>query len=161
MSQPVKLSDALILDARIVGVAQQRSIAGQVEFWAKLGQAVEPLLSSKQILELKQSGKATPLSELLASVETPEGRTREKAYLEARPYPHYRQFPGQTRVYIRTAADGKETVGRFVSRTFVALQKGTALGSVPLPVRAGSESKPGAEFRKKQMQAFERGGSSR
>lgn len=161
MSQPVKLSDALVLDARLAGEAQQRSIAGQVEFWAKLGQAVEPLLCSKQILELKQSGKARPLSGLLASVETPEGRARERAYLEARPFPHYRQFPGQNRVYIRTAADGAETVGRFVNRAFVALQEGTSLGSLPLPVKTGSKSKPALNSRKKQMQSLARNESSR
>ena len=37
MSQPVKLSDALVLDARLAGEAVERSIAGQVEFWARLG----------------------------------------------------------------------------------------------------------------------------
>ena len=44
MSQPVKLSDALVLDARLAGQALERSIAGQVEFWARLGRAIEPLL---------------------------------------------------------------------------------------------------------------------
>ncbi len=37
MSQPVKLTDALVLDARIAGEVVERSIAGQVEFWARLG----------------------------------------------------------------------------------------------------------------------------
>ena len=37
MSQPVKLSDSLVLDARLAGEAVERSIAGQVEFWARLG----------------------------------------------------------------------------------------------------------------------------
>jgi hypothetical protein len=40
MSQPVKLSDSLVLDARITGEVVERSIAGQVEYWAKLGRAV-------------------------------------------------------------------------------------------------------------------------
>ena len=44
MGQPVKLSDTLILDARVVGKAAERSIAGQIEFWARVGRAVEPLL---------------------------------------------------------------------------------------------------------------------
>ena len=44
MGQPVKLSDALVLDARIAAEAQERSIAGQVEFWAKLGRSVELLV---------------------------------------------------------------------------------------------------------------------
>ena len=37
MSQPVKLSDGLVLDARLTGEVFQRSIAGQIEFWARLG----------------------------------------------------------------------------------------------------------------------------
>ena len=40
MSQPVKLSDALVLDAHIAGEAFERSLTGQVEFWARLGRAV-------------------------------------------------------------------------------------------------------------------------
>ena len=43
LSQPVKLSDALVLDARLAGEAVERSIAGQVEFWAAiraLGRAI-------------------------------------------------------------------------------------------------------------------------
>jgi hypothetical protein len=149
MSQPVKLSDSLVLDARVTGDAQQRSIAGQVEFWAKLGQAVEPLLSSRQILELRRTGKAKALPELLASVETPEGRAREKAYFESRPYPHYRQFPGQSRVYIQTAADGTETVGRFVNRAFVAVEKSAAMSDVPTPAKARTRSNPKAGTRKR------------
>jgi hypothetical protein len=121
MSQPVKLSDALVLDARIAGKAQERSIAGQVEFWAKLGQALEPVLTGRQAAELRQTGKVRPLSELVATVETAEGRARSRAFLASRPYPHYRQFPGHARVYIRTDADGTETVGRFVNRAFVVV----------------------------------------
>jgi hypothetical protein len=121
MSQPVKLSDALVLDARIAGEAQERSIAGQMEFWAKLGQVVEPMLTSRQQVELRRSGRVKPLSELVASVETAEGRARTKAYLESRPFPHYKQLPGMHRVYVRTDEDGTETVGRFVNRVFVTV----------------------------------------
>lgn len=138
MSQPVKLSDALVLDARIAAEAQERSIAGQVEFWAKLGQAVEPMLSSRQTLELRRAGKSKPLSELLASVETPEGQARAGACLESRPYPHYRQFPGRHRVYIRTDADGKQTAGRFVNRAFV-IEKGVELPDVSANLGAKTE----------------------
>jgi hypothetical protein len=44
MSQPVKLSDALVLDARLTAEAAERSIAGQIEYWAQLGRAIDPLL---------------------------------------------------------------------------------------------------------------------
>jgi len=139
MSQPVKLSDALVLDARIAAEAQDRSIAGQVEFWAKLGQAVEPLLSGRQVLELKQKGKARPLSELVGTVEVPEGRARTKAYLESLPYPHYRQFPGKARVYIRTTADGTETVGRFLNRAFVPVDVAGGSGTGSEADSAGAQ----------------------
>jgi hypothetical protein len=121
MSQPVKLSDALVLDARLAAKAQERSIAGQVEFWAKLGRALEPVLTGRQATELRQTGHVRPLSELVATVETAEGHARTQTYLATRPYPHYRQFPGQARVYIRTDADGAETIGRFVNRAFVVV----------------------------------------
>ncbi len=148
MSQPVKLSDSLVLDARIAAEAQQRSIAGQVEFWAKLGQAVDPLLSSRQAAELQRSGaskpvgKPRPLSELVASIETPEGRARAKAYLESRPYPHYREIPGKARVYVRIDADGSETIGRFVNRAFMPVDEESASdSSSPAPSARASIKK--------------------
>ena len=39
MSQPVKISDELILDARLTAEIAERSIAGQIGFWAQLGRA--------------------------------------------------------------------------------------------------------------------------
>ena len=44
MGQPVKLSDKLVLEARLAGEDNERSIAGQIEHWARLGRAVESLL---------------------------------------------------------------------------------------------------------------------
>jgi hypothetical protein len=41
----VKLATALVEEARQDGEAMQRSIAGQVEYWARLGQAVETMPS--------------------------------------------------------------------------------------------------------------------
>jgi hypothetical protein len=56
MSQIVKLSDDLILDARLTSEIAERSIAGQIEFWAKLGRAIEPLLAGIQVLALGRAG---------------------------------------------------------------------------------------------------------
>ena len=50
MSQPVKISDELLLDARLTGEVAERSIAGQIEFWAHLGRAIEPLLAGSRAL---------------------------------------------------------------------------------------------------------------
>jgi hypothetical protein len=118
MSQPVKLSDALILDARLAGEVHQRSIAGQVEFWAGLGRSVDMLLAGRQVLALRRNAAAVPLSEALASVETPVGRKRVEEVLAHRPYPHYKQCPGKPRLLIRIDEDGKQTIGRFVNREF-------------------------------------------
>ena len=117
MSQPVKLSDPLVLDARLTAEAAERSIAGQIEFWAKLGRAVEPLLQGVQVMALSRAGAAKPLSECIDSVDSPEGRRRVAEHLESQPFPHYEaaDTPG---LLVRTSEDGTRTVGRFVNREF-------------------------------------------
>lgn len=44
LGQPVKLSNERVDDARAVVPFSHRSRAGQIEFWAALGKAIEPLL---------------------------------------------------------------------------------------------------------------------
>ncbi len=118
MSQPVKLSDALVLDARLAAETAERSIAGQVEFWARIGRGIEPLLQGAQVLALCRSAGAQPLSECLASVDTPAGRRRVTLFLQSQPFPHYEPHPDEAGLLIRTDADGKRTPGRFVNREF-------------------------------------------
>ena len=118
MGQPVKLSDALVLDARVVGETTERSIAGQIEFWARIGRAVESVLRTESLLRIKQRGEATPLSECLRSVDTRKGRARVKASLETRPFPHFEPAPGRPGLLQRIDESGKRTVGRFVNREF-------------------------------------------
>ena len=123
MSQPVKLSDGLVLDARLTGKAAERSIAGQIEFWAKLGRSIEPLLQGVQTLALCRAGAAQPLSARLQSVDSPRGRRRVAEYLHALPFPHYEAAPGLPGLLIRIEATGKRTLGRFVKRRFVAVKR--------------------------------------
>jgi hypothetical protein len=118
MSQPVKLSDGLVLDARIAGETVERSIAGQVEFWARLGRSVELLLEGQQVLALCRIAAARPLSACLESVDSPEGRQRVAAVIDSRPFPHYKPHPDRAGLLIRTDANGKRTIGRFVNRQF-------------------------------------------
>lgn len=118
MSQPVKLSDALVLDARLVGEVVERSIAGQVEFWARLGRSVELLLEGQQVLTLCRNAATQPLSKLLETVDSPAGRSRVAAYLQSQPYPHYRPYAGRSGLLERIDEDGSRTVGRFVNRKF-------------------------------------------
>jgi hypothetical protein len=118
MSQPVKLSDDLVLDARVIGKIARRSIAAQVEYWAGLGRAIELVLQGRQALALSQAAAARPLSECLDSVDTPEGRHRLAEVLQSRPYPHYEPAPGSPGLLIRVEEDGTRTLGRFVHREF-------------------------------------------
>lgn len=118
MSQPVKLSSALVLDARLAGKAMERSIAGQVEFWARIGRAVEPLLDGVQMLSLAQKGAARSLSDCLKGVDSPSGRRRVGAFLDSQPFPHYEAHSKNRQCLVRIEANGKRTVGRFVNREF-------------------------------------------
>ena len=118
MSQPVKVSDSLILDARLMSEASHRSIAGQIEFWANLGRAVEVLLRGDKLMALAQAGKSEPLSECIKSVNTPLGRRRLMQHLKSLPYPHSEPASGAPGLLARIEADGQRTVGRFVNRQF-------------------------------------------
>jgi hypothetical protein len=118
MSQPVKLSDALVLDARLAGKAFQRSISGQVEFWARIGRAIEPLLQGPQVLALCRNATTQPLSECLKSVDTTAGRRRVAEFLQGQPWPHYEPHPRQAGLLVRIEASGKRTTGRFVNHRF-------------------------------------------
>ena len=119
MGQPVKLSDALVLDARMAGEAVERSIAGQIEFWARIGRAVEPLLEGDRVLALCRNATARPLSECLQSVDSVEGRRRVVDFFKEQPFPHYERAPGAVGRLVRIDENGKRTVGRFVNREFV------------------------------------------
>ncbi len=120
MSQPVKLSDNLVLDARVTAEIAERSIAGQIEFWAQLGRAIEPIIEGAQALALRKAGAVKPLSACLESVDSAEGRRRVAEYLETQPFPHYEPAPDASGMLVRIEADGSRTIGRFVQRKFIA-----------------------------------------
>ena len=124
MSQPVKLSDALVLDARLAGETFERSIAGQVEFWARIGRAVEPLLQGDQVLALCRNAGARSLSDCLKSVDTLEGRRQVSSFLQTQPFPHYAPHPKKRGLLVRTESNGRRTVGRFVNRQFQTVKPG-------------------------------------
>jgi hypothetical protein len=118
MSQPVKLSDSLVLDARIAGEAQERSIAKQVEFWAKLGRAMELVLEGQQVSALCRTVGNSSLADLVDVVDTPKGREMLKNCLDSEPYPHFEPHPELPGLLVRIDEDGRRTVGRFSNRRF-------------------------------------------
>ncbi len=106
-----------MLDARVAGEIVERSMAGQIEFWAKIGRAIEPLLRGDNVLALCRAGSVTPLSERLESVDSTAGRRRVFEHLKTRPFPHY-EAAGTPGLLVRIEANGKRTTGRFVNREF-------------------------------------------
>lgn len=118
MGQPVKLSDELVCDARTSAEITQRSIAGQIEFWAALGKSLEPILRGDRAMALRQSGAARPLSEAISEVDSPAGRQRVSDYLNTRPFPHFEPIADRPGLLRKTDEDGTETIGRFVNRVF-------------------------------------------
>lgn len=119
MSQPVKLSDDLVCDARMTSELSARSIAGQIEFWAQLGRSLEPLLRGDRVTALLQSGQQRSLSDAVADVDSSQGRRRVADLLHQRPFPHYEPAKDSSGSLRRIDEDGTVTVGRFVNREFV------------------------------------------
>jgi hypothetical protein len=128
MSQPVKLSDELVMDARLAGAQMQRSIAGQVEFWARMGRALERVSTGRQMERLQQ--RATmPLSEIFRTVAEPEGRARLAAVLDSGPFPRFKAHPTLARAFIREEEDGTQSMGRFHHGKFERLTTKEAQGA--------------------------------
>ncbi len=122
MSQPVKLSDRLVLDARMAAGVMERSIAGQVEFWARLGKALEDVATGQQMAMLQQAGVLS-LHEVVETVNKPAGRKRLEDYLNGRPFPRFSPHPKLASTFVREDANGKKTVGRFKRGVFHPLAK--------------------------------------
>ena len=60
MSQPVELSEQLISDALETANQARRSLAAQIEQWARLGQMLEPIFhdNSVALKRLKHQGRS-------------------------------------------------------------------------------------------------------
>jgi hypothetical protein len=118
MSQLVPLSDNIVRNARVKSEITRRSVADQIEFWAQLGQVIEPLLQGTHHVGVPGTETVRPLSECLASVDTEDGRRRTKAHLQSQPFPHYEPVSAGQRLVARVDQDGTRTLGRFVGREF-------------------------------------------
>jgi hypothetical protein len=123
MSRIVKLSDELVMHAREAASARERSVASQVEYWARIGKVVERVMTGQQVTDLLNKTHAAAMHERLDAVDTEEGRQRVKAYLSTEPYPHYFAHPNYPELVIREDAHGKWIAGRFVNRRFVAMER--------------------------------------
>jgi len=125
MGQPVKLSDDLVAEARAVVPWSERSIAGQIEYWAALGRAVDSLLYADQVISLRKAGATRRLSDCIADVVSATPQQRLDTVLEQCPFPRFRSVPGQPELLRRIEADGTESIGRFVGGKFLTIPEPT------------------------------------
>jgi hypothetical protein len=132
MGMPVKLSDELVLAARLEAEATERTITSQIEHWAKLGRAAEASLSYGEVVQLKLAkpvkapAKESPKRDALrarmeAIAQSPE-RSSVLAALQAQGRPIYEAAPEHPGFVIRIEHNGKRVLGRFEGRQFVAQQ---------------------------------------
>jgi hypothetical protein len=122
MAQPVTLSDALVQDARTTGEIAERSIASQIEYWARLGRALEAVLRTDEALAFKKRREVLPLSASL-DADTDAGHARFHAHMNARPYPRYEPAADMPGLVVRVDANGVHTLGRLVGREFSPVER--------------------------------------
>jgi hypothetical protein len=57
---------------------------------------------------LQMAGAERSLAQIMSEVDTARGRKRVEAYLNNRPYPHYKPVPGRPDLFRRIEADGSQ-----------------------------------------------------
>lgn len=128
MSTAIKVSDSLAEDARTAAQDADRSLTGQVEHWARLGMAIEPLLNTRTITALKKwpeltteegsSEKQRVMEALQQFIHTPAPVLRERLGLSGQTL--YEVDPDDSARIVQVQPDGRRVRGQFVNRIFVA-----------------------------------------
>jgi hypothetical protein len=133
MSLSVQLSDDLVRSAQIEVKTSERSIAGQIEHWAKLGCAVESALKQPEIIAVNRGGgnhrqtfpRVTQQEQVQLTLETmatSADRSPIQQLLAKKTTPTYGTDPAYPGLIVRFDPDGSKTAGHFINRQFVAAQ---------------------------------------
>jgi hypothetical protein len=129
MPHAVKLSNGLIEDARAAAELEHRSVASQIEHWARLGRALEQDLHPPALQGLiarsaadggpSDGSLATRLGAAIDAALEPAARAALADDLGQRyRYGTDKAFPGYL---VRDDPDGGRVPGRFIDRSFVPL----------------------------------------
>jgi hypothetical protein len=123
MGMAVKLSNELVEEARKEAKAADRSMAAQIEHWAKLGRSVEGALRQGEVREIKRTEPPTT-GEILAVLErvahTTDRSDLARELMAGRTV--YQSDPAGSGLVERIEADGTRTFGTFEGRQFVAAE---------------------------------------
>ena len=124
MGLPIKISEDLALAARTEAETFERSIASQVEHWARIGRAVERVLGHDQVAALKRQVGTRELADAMQKATSEAGQRRAVEHVQKLGGPRYTIDPERRGGIVRIDADGCRTRGRFVRRKFVVTPEG-------------------------------------
>ncbi len=131
MGTPVKVADELIEAARETAVLASRSIAKQIEHWARIGRAVEQLAKTSDVMAFKAQLVDPPdrervvearaaLERLVHALTDQMERDAARRLIFETGKPVYEAVPGRAGRVSQVWPDGRRVLGRFVGREFVA-----------------------------------------
>jgi len=129
MGMPLRISETLVREAKKAAQLQERSVAAQIEHWAKIGMAVEAALSLSATTALKATGgrlkelvpEAAIRKQLKAAlVEIVQSANREAAdrIVHAAGKPVYEADRSHPGFVVRIDPDGTRTRGRMQGKRF-------------------------------------------
>jgi hypothetical protein len=123
MGMAVKLSNELVEEARKEAKAADRSMAAQIEHWAKLGRSVEGALRQGEVRELKH-GEAPTAAEILAVLRKVAYTTDRSDLVRelSASGPVYQRDPAGSGLIERLDPDGHRSLGRFEQRRWVEIE---------------------------------------
>lgn len=131
MGSPVKVGDELLKAAKKTASVANRSIARQIEHWARLGRAVEELASASDVMAFKarlaDPSDAEKVEEARAALERLVRALADRVERDAalrlifeKGKPVYEAVPGRAGRLSQVWPDGRKVLGRFVGAEFVA-----------------------------------------
>ena len=122
----IKIGAEFGVEAKKAAAAADRSLAGQMEHWAKLGRAAERILPTTLAGILKQTGaNAEESPELRRAVldavnsfaQTPRGQLRDQMGLSQMTV--YEEDPLSPGRLIQISPDGNRVLGKIIGNRFV------------------------------------------
>jgi hypothetical protein len=127
MGMPVKISDDLVVAARVEAKTSSRTVKGQIEHWASIGRATELLMTHRELLGLKSlhdafssAPRREDVRRLLEQVVAgPHERKEVHALIHARGAPVYETDPAYPGLVVQVSGDGTRKIGRIKNRKFV------------------------------------------
>lgn len=127
MGMPLKISDDLVHAAREEAKVASRSATGQIEHWAKIGRAVELVMTHTELLGLKSlhgvfasAPRREEVKSLLERLVNDTQRDEVRALIRAAGGPVYETDPAYPGQIIQVSQDGTRKVGRLKGRRFVS-----------------------------------------